>query len=1644
MIVKRFILIVTLLTFAFGSHEQCNTNVSICTPGTAGPFNFIPSSGAVSTCLDFWNGTAAPNYVYIILHITASGPLNMLIDANTNSGFLDVAVFNIPAGVAPCTAIQNSANQIGCNYASAASGCNQFGTYFPCTSSVPAPNVTAGQELMIVVEDWSNLQTNITLDLGPPPGAQTGPPNPAITPVGPFCTTSAPVQLTAVDMGGTWSGPGTSASGTFNPATAGIGTFTINYSVGVAPCNSASSTTITVAPAPVAGTASSTVTTFCGTTNVPLTLTGSSGTVQWQSGPTSTGPWTNITGGTGTSYTVTGVNTSRCFRAVVSGCGTPVNSNVICVTANPIPTINAGADVAVCAGNSTTLTASGGTTYSWSPSTYLNTSTGASVISTPAATITYTVTGTTAGCTNTDQVTVTYNALPTVNAGIDQSVCIGGAVTLSGSGANTYSWNNSVTNGTAFNPTVTATYTVTGTSTAGCINTDQAVVTVNPLPSVNAGPDVSICSGASTTLTASGAGSYSWSPGGQTTAAITVSPAATTTYTVTGTSLGCTATDAVTVTILGNAPINAGPDVTICANGSSMLSASGGSTYTWDNGLGVGNNVSVSPTTTTTYSVVGTTASGCTGSDAITIYVNALPTVNAGLDQTICAGTAVTLTGTGATSYSWTAPVSNGVAFTPAATATYTVTGTTSGCTSTDQVTITVNPIPTVGAGPDQAVCAGTAVTLSGTGASTYSWSPVITNGVAFTPASTTTYTVTGTTSGCTNTDQVTVTVNPMPTVSAGIDQTVCSGTQVTLSGSGASTYTWTSPVTNGVAFTPTLGSTTYTVTGTTAAGCTGTDQMVVTVNANPTPVINGPLTYCSGNYSTLSTSTAYSGYNWSTGVSTPTTNATNVNNPITVTVTNSFGCQGTSPAFNVTENSVITANFNVTICQGQTAMIHGVSQSTAGTYSQTYTTASGCDSTSNVTLVVNPLPNVNAGVDQSVCTGTATTLNATGASTYSWSPAATNGVPFTQGIGSTTYTVTGTSAQGCINSDQVIITVNALPTVGAGLDQAVCAGTAVTLNGSGANTYSWSGSVTNGTPFTPAATNTYTVTGTNTNGCINTDQVVVTINPIPTVGAGTDQTICIGASVTLSGSGASTYTWNNSVSNGVAFAPVSTLTYTVTGTSAQNCTNTDQVTVTVNPLPTVSAGVDQTVCTGTAITLSGSGATTYSWSPVVTNGVAFTPSVGTVTYTVTGTSSANCTNTDQMVVTVNPLPTVNAGIDQAVCAGTQVTLTGSGASTYSWNNGVTDGTAFTPVSTATYTLTGTSAAGCVNTDQVLVTVNPIPTVFGGNDVTVCDGQNATLTGSGANTYTWDNGVINGIAFQPGTGTTVYTVTGTTTAGCENTDQVNVTASPIPVSSFTVDTTYGCSPLTVNFTNTTPNSSNCVWSMSDGTVITGCGTVSNIFETPGCYDITLTTTSMNGCMNSFLATNLICVEGPPEAAFSPSESVINEFDTEIEFINNTNGATSYIWDFGDNSTSSFEVDPVHDYIGSDIGNYVVTLIAFSPFGCSDTTQSTIQIQEEVIFYVPNTFTPDFDNYNQSFKPIFTSGFDPFDYSLFIYNRWGEVIFESHNSEIGWDGSYGNQRQTEMIQDGVYNWKIEFKTTSTDERKMVVGHVNILR
>jgi len=363
-----------------------------------------------------------------------------------------------------------------------------------------------------------------------------------------------------------------------------------------------------------------------------------------------------------------------------------------------------------------------------------------------------------------------------------------------------------------------------------------------------------------------------------------------------------------------------------------------------------------------------------------------------------------------------------------------------------------------------------------------------------------------------------------------------------------------------------------------------------------------------------------------------------------------------------------------------------------------------------------------------------------------------------------------------------------------------------------------------------------------------------------------------------------------------------------------------------------------------------------------------------------------------------------------------------------------------------TYTVTYTPpASSCQGPSTASITINALPTVNAGADVTVCDGASVTLTASGANTYLWNNGIQNGVSFVPAVGTTVYTVTGTSLAGCTNTDQVSVTANPIPTVAFTPDTTRGCIPLTVTFTNNSASSNQCTWTFGDGTVLSGCSSVTNTFTEEGCFDVTLTVSAVGGCSASLSVPQLICVEQAPVAYFIPSSNFVTEFDNVINFDNESSGAISYEWNFGDNTGISEVENPTHDYPVVEQGaGWTISLVAESPMGCTDTTYTTIYFQEVLIFYVPNTFTPDNDDYNQTFQPVFTSGFDPYDFSMWIYNRWGELVFESHDATKGWDGSYGNNHDIDMVQDGTYTWKIEFKTSKNDEHKWYVGHVNIIR
>jgi gliding motility-associated-like protein len=526
-------------------------------------------------------------------------------------------------------------------------------------------------------------------------------------------------------------------------------------------------------------------------------------------------------------------------------------------------------------------------------------------------------------------------------------------------------------------------------------------------------------------------------------------------------------------------------------------------------------------------------------------------------------------------------------------------------------------------------------------------------------------------------------------------------------------------------------------------------------------------------------------------------------------------------------------------------------------------------------------------------------------------------------------------------------------------------------------------------------------------------------------------------------------------ISNGIGGT-----TYAVEYETPGACPQTAIVSVTVTLAPTFTLTSTNPSCGNTdgEITLTGLNPNSnynVSYDDGATVGPVAIISDATGTIILSGLSQGNytdfeveangCASTDNSILTlVDPgAPNVTTPNAIAICIGESVTLTANNPDNalLSWDNGVADGVAFTLNTAGTYTYTVTADLnGCTSTDQVIVTVNALPSVDAGNDQFVCEGDNLTLSGAGAQSYSWDNGINNGTPFVP-SATTLYTVTGTDVNGCVNTDQIQITVNPIPTPSFTGDELTGCEPHTVNFSNNnTLTGATCTWNFGDGSTGVGCSGISHTYASSGVYDVTLTVTDAQGCSGSFTENNYIEVTSPPEASFTADPMVTGTNDPEVNFTNESFNGVDYIWDFGDNSPFVNTFNATHTFPDDQKGDYVVTLIASNGPNCNDTAKLVIKVEEELIFYVPNTFTPDNSGFNDFFQPIFTSGFDPQNFKLLIFNRWGEVIFESNDASIGWDGTYGGK----LVQDGTYIWKIEFLVNSSDERITEHGHVNLIK
>ncbi len=748
----------------------------------------------------------------------------------------------------------------------------------------------------------------------------------------------------------------------------------------------------------------STTASGCAANSVTATVTG--GTMPY------TYTWT---GSAQTSSVVTGLAAGPHTVTVADATGCSTATAVFTVSSTP-STVTVSGNLSICSGTTTTLTAgSGFSSYAWSPATGLSTTTGSVVIAGPPSTTTYVVTGTTGACTNSTTVVVNVTPSPTLTLSSNTVICSGTTATLTANGASTYTWSPATglntTSGSqvAASPTITTTYTVRG-STGTC--TDDEVVTVSVASSsVSVSTNTMICAGSSTTLTASGSPSYTWSPatGLNTTSGnqVVASPAITTNYTVTGGVGTCTSSAAVTVSIALNPTVSVLSNTTMCTGSTTTLSASGATSYSWSPATGLsattGSTVASSPLNTTTYTVTGTTGA-CSGSTLVTVGIVTSPTITVSSNTFICSGNATPLVAGGASTFTWNPATGlssiNGSSVTasPAATTTYTVMGGTGTCTNSAVVTITVITTPTLSVSSNTIICSGASALLSVSGATAYAWSPAtgLNSTTAATviasPPSTSTYTVTGSISTCTASAVVTVTVVPNPVLSVSSNTSMCAGNSVPLSASGANSYTWSPGTglssTTGAQTTASPAATTvYTITGSNTAGplsCSASATVEVSIIPVANPVIAPVSPICVGDGLTLN-ATGGDTYTWTpaTGLTNPTA-ATTAANPLTTTV-----------------------------------------------YTLTVTKAGFCTNTAVVAVVVNPLPVIDAGRDTTVNIDEFITLNGTGNTTIGFLTPTGGSMTcnFCPSVAvnpqeNTCYTLKGITPFGCVSYDEVCVIV--------------------------------------------------------------------------------------------------------------------------------------------------------------------------------------------------------------------------------------------------------------------------------------------------------------------------------------------------------------------------------------------------------------------------------------------------------------------------------------------------------------------------------------------------------------------------------------------------------------------------------------------
>ncbi len=1102
---------------------------------------------------------------------------------------------------------------------------------------------------------------------------------------------------------------------------------------------------------------------------------------------------------------------------------------------------------------------------------------------------------------------------------------------------------------------------------------------------------------------------------------------------------------------------------------------------------------------------------------------------NAGLNDTLCSGDSIALNGSGGIFYTWKPAtglsnpnIANPIA-SPTITTTYTVI-VSNGCSSDSAyVTILVNPLPTITNTPSTpSICIGDSISITASGASSYSWSPVTglssVTGATVTahPTDTTIYSITGTDSlGCINTTNFTVTINPSPIAVANSNNPVIVGSAINLSTDTVSGIVWTGPN----SFTnfqqnPTIAnaqinnSGIYQVIKTNSFGCKDTAETYVSVYqpeiqdngidddsdglidcADPDLATLKQCYICGYDSIAWKTVTPEPGFN--KGIAIKYTDFEQhfiVPAGVTTIKVKAWGAGGggccytgiNGGAGGLSTDELVTLPGETYIAvTGEggwtTRWVNQTAQSTFGYggsgSSIGATGISECSSGGGLSgLFLNYVAQVNARVIAGGGGGSGDVGNSDETSGGNGNnPLAGGYLPLIGQNGSGGGF--GGGGGGYVGG------ISGIGRFSAGFSSGN-----VAEAGEGGSGFKYSGNgLVKYTPelnrYPPDTNDIHYIGGVGLGGMSNTpigvagdiksggDGLVVIqwFEPVDDlIITSSKDSICKGDTLTLIASGHLSYLWSpaatlsSDTSKIVIAAPVADITYGVIS-DYNNCKDTAQIQIFVYPTPVTDFSFTNDCLNDTAhfidlSTLSSGTISSWNWNlgdtnfSTIQNANHLYAVAGLYQVTLTVSSNFGCADTISKTIERYPLPVVDFS-PTIVCFYDTTSLTDmsaiSGGTIVNWIWNFGDGTPNSNIQNPEHffglgnyyvTLIAISNKGCIDDSTKQVGVYPLPVAnFDGSNI--CLNQPPALftesssvsTGS-ITSWQWDFGdngsssVQNPSHSYQNDGLFNVRLIVTSNNGCKDTLIKQTTIYPLPVVNFNADTSSGCKSLCVNFSDVSSVPGDSVilwnWSFGDGATAVGKNT-EHCFFNDGQYDITLIPTSSQGCRDSLTQQQMITIWPSPVAGFITVPDAASILNPEFEFIDLSSGATQWQWSFGDSSNSGLQ-KPLHSF--SDTGNFIVRQIVINQYGCKDTIEKTVIISPEFTIYIPNAFSPNGDGDNDTFIPI-GNDIDVSEFELFIFDRWGNLIFQSNEINKPWDGKINHGKELAPQDTYVYSIKI---------------------